>query len=99
MWKKKGVDLQHVPSYSASCAVVTVPNRMKAQALEKAWHLASCMRNHLQSAKMANSSPIVFNTPEPNVYICTIVPYYINSVGPKVCDYLLLFFKVVILKT
>jgi len=72
---------------------------MKAQALANAWHLAGCMRNHSQSAKTANSSPIVFNTLEPAVYIRTIVPYYINSVGPKVCDYLLLFFNVVILKT
>jgi len=88
-----------MPSYSASRAVASEPNRIKAQALANAWHLASCMRNHSQSAKTANSSPIVFNTPEPAVYICTIVPYYINSVGPKVCDYLLLFFKVVILKT
>jgi len=48
---------------------------------------------------MDNSSPIIFNTPEPTVYICTIIPYYINSVGSKVCNYLLLFFKVVILKT
>jgi len=72
---------------------------MKAQALANAWHLASCIQNHSQSAKTANSSSIVFNTPEPAVYICTIVSYYINSVGPKVCDYLLLFFKVVILKT
>jgi len=86
-------------SYSASRAVVSKPNGMKVQMLANAWHLASCMGNHSQSAKTANSSPIVVNTPEPTVYICTIIPYYINSVGPKVCDYLLLFFKVVILKT
>ena len=88
-----------MPSYSASRDVVSEPNRMKVQALANAWHLASCMRNHLQSVKTVNSSPIVFNTPEPAVYICILVPYYINSVEPKVCDYLLLFFKVVILKT
>ena len=93
------MDLQPVQLYSASRAVVSEPNRTKALALANAWHLASCMRNHSQSAKTVNSSPIVVDTPKPAVYICTIVPYYINTVGPKVCDYLLLFFKVVILKT
>jgi len=88
-----------VPSYSASRAVVSEPNHIEAHALANAWHLASCMQNHSQSVKTANSSPIVVDTPEPAVYICTIIPYYINSVGPKVCDYLLLFFKVVILIT
>jgi len=78
-----------VPSYSASRAVVSEPNRTNAEALANAWHLASCMRNHSQCAKTANSSPIVVDTPEPAVYIRTIIPYYINSVGPKVCDYLL----------
>jgi len=93
------VDLRPVLLYSASQAVVSEPNHTKVQALANAWHLASCMRNHSQSAKTANSSPIVIDTLEPAVYICTIIPYYINSVRPKVCDYLLLFFKVVILKT
>jgi len=88
-----------MPLYSASRAVVSESNRTKAQALANAWNLASCMRNHSQSPKTANSSPIVVDTPEPAVYIRTIIPHYINSVGPKVCDYLLLFFKVVILKT
>ena len=87
------MNLRPVPSYSASRAVVSESNRMKAQALANAWHLASCMRNHSQSAKTANSSPIVVDTPEPAVYRCTIIPSYLNSVGSKVCDDLLLFFK------
>jgi len=74
-----------MPLYSASRAVVSESNRTKAQELANAWHLASCMRNHSQSAKTANSSPIVVDTLEPAVYICTIIPNYINSVGPKVC--------------
>jgi len=74
-----------MPLYSASRAVVSEPNHTKAQALANAWHLASYMGNHSQSAKTVNSSPIVIDTPEPAVYICTIIPYYINSVGPKVC--------------
>ena len=87
---KKGVDLQSVLSYSASQAVVSragvsEPNHTKAQLLANSWHLASCMRNHSQSAKTVNSSPIVVHTPQPAVYICTIIPYYINSVRPKVC--------------
>jgi len=35
--------------------------------------------------KTVNSSSIVINTPEPTVYILTIIPSYINSVRPKVC--------------
>ena len=79
------MDLQRGPSNLGSRAVVNEPNHLKVQALANAWQLASCMRNHLQSAKTANSSPIVFDTLEPAVNICTIIPYYINSVRPKVC--------------
>jgi len=53
----------------SSQAVVSVPNHTKAQVLANAWNLASCMRNHLQSMKTANSSPVVIDTPEPAVYI------------------------------
>jgi len=35
--------------------------------------------------KTVNFSPLVVNTPEPAVYICTIIPFYINSVVPNVC--------------
>ena len=57
----------------------------KLYTLANASYLASCIGNHSQSAKTANSSPVVVDTPEPTVYICTIISYYINSVGPKVC--------------
>jgi len=72
---------------------------MKAQVLANAWQLVSCIQNHSQCTKPVNSTPIVVDTLETAVYIRTIIHYYIKSVGPKVCDYLLLLLKIVILKT
>ena len=40
-----------------------------------------------------NFSPIVVDTPEPAVYICTIIPSYISSVRPKVCANRLLIYN------
>jgi len=52
---------------------------MKVQ-LANAWHLTSCMRNHSQSSKLVNSSPLVVDTPAPAVYNRTLILYRINSV-------------------
>jgi len=70
---KKRAGLTAGGSVFRSKALVSVPNRTKAQVLANTWPLASCMQNHLQSTKTANISLIVVNTLEPAVYIPTII--------------------------